>query len=149
MLSCCECDSELSAKSRRTIVRQLEVVGFWRFEMKAVNRMVALAFAVALTVSSGPAVTAQSQDPGGTQTRQRVAEKPPQDSAKAPAGKTTPVPSKVDGLEPDETATRPSDVPAKTEANRHEQLSEEAAVVPYYNNFFNTYRLGPEDVISV
>ena len=37
--------------------------------------------------------------------------------------------------------------PAK--ANRHEQASEEAAIVPYYNNFFNTYRLGPEDVISV
>jgi protein involved in polysaccharide export with SLBB domain len=28
-------------------------------------------------------------------------------------------------------------------------MSEEAAVVPYYNNFFSTYRLGPEDVISV
>src|SRR6185503_20786665 len=25
----------------------------------------------------------------------------------------------------------------------------EAAVSPYYNNFFTTYRLGPEDVISV
>jgi polysaccharide export outer membrane protein len=47
------------------------------------------------------------------------------------------------------TETRPSDVPAETEANRHEQASEEAAVVPYYNNFFNTYRLGPEDVVSV
>jgi polysaccharide export outer membrane protein len=42
-----------------------------------------------------------------------------------------------------------SDVPADTQANRHEQPSEEAAVVPYYNNFFNTYRLGPEDVVSV
>ena len=42
-----------------------------------------------------------------------------------------------------------SDVPADAQANRHEQPSEEAAVVPYYNNFFNTYRLGPEDVISV
>ena len=27
--------------------------------------------------------------------------------------------------------------------------AEEAAVVPYYNNFFNTYRLGPEDIVSV
>ena len=36
-----------------------------------------------------------------------------------------------------------------TESNRHEQPSEEAAIVPYYNNFFNTYRLGPEDIISV
>ena len=35
------------------------------------------------------------------------------------------------------------------QANRQEQLSEEAAIIPYYNNFFNTYRLGPEDVISV
>jgi polysaccharide export outer membrane protein len=44
---------------------------------------------------------------------------------------------------------KPSDVPEDTVANRHEQVSEEAAVVPYYNNFFNTYRLGPEDVVSV
>jgi polysaccharide export outer membrane protein len=28
-------------------------------------------------------------------------------------------------------------------------VSEEEAVNPYYNNFFTTYRLGPEDVISV
>ena len=44
---------------------------------------------------------------------------------------------------------KPSDLPEDTVANRHEQVSEEAAVVPYYNNFFNTYRLGPEDVVSV
>ncbi|HEV2827128.1 MAG TPA: polysaccharide biosynthesis/export family protein [Pyrinomonadaceae bacterium] len=44
---------------------------------------------------------------------------------------------------------KPSDLPEDTIANRHEQVSEEAAVVPYYNNFFNTYRLGPEDVVSV
>jgi polysaccharide export outer membrane protein len=47
------------------------------------------------------------------------------------------------------SANKPSDVPADTQANRHEQASEEAAVVPYYNNFFNTYRLGPEDIVSV
>jgi len=34
-------------------------------------------------------------------------------------------------------------------ANRQEMISEEAAINPYYNNFFNTYRLGPEDVVSV
>ena len=38
---------------------------------------------------------------------------------------------------------------AAAQNNRHEQASEEAAIVPYYNNFFNTYRLGPEDIISV
>ena len=47
------------------------------------------------------------------------------------------------------SAVLPSDVAEQAPANRHEQASEEAAVVPYYNNFFNTYRLGPEDVISV
>lgn len=58
-------------------------------------------------------------------------------------------PRTADRLEPDDTTVRPTDVPREAEANRHEQLSEESAVVPYYNNFFTTYRLGPEDVISV
>jgi len=49
-----------------------------------------------------------------------------------------------------ETKSSPvKDAPESTQDNRHEQASEEAAVVPYYNNFFNTYRLGPEDIISV
>lgn len=54
-----------------------------------------------------------------------------------------------DRLEPDETVRTPSDVSDEMQANRQEQLSEEAAVTPFYNNFFSTYRLGPEDVISV
>jgi polysaccharide export outer membrane protein len=53
-------------------------------------------------------------------------------------------------LEPDDTASMPEDVPADTQANRREMMSEEeATIAPYYNNFFATYRLGPEDVISV
>lgn len=43
----------------------------------------------------------------------------------------------------------PPDIPAETQANRTEQNSEENAIVNSYNNFFTTYRLGPEDVISV
>jgi protein involved in polysaccharide export with SLBB domain len=54
-----------------------------------------------------------------------------------------------DRLEPDDTKRPPSDVPPETQVNRMEHMSEEAAVVSTYNNFFNTYRLGPEDVISV
>ena len=116
----------------------------WRFEMNLVNTVVALAFASAFSVSSTIVVTAQSQDPASVQTRQRVASKP-QD----PPQKTKPPVQSGERLEPDETSTQATDVPSETQANRHEQLSEEAAVVPYYNNFFNTYRLGPEDVISV
>ncbi|HZI87438.1 MAG TPA: polysaccharide biosynthesis/export family protein [Pyrinomonadaceae bacterium] len=112
--------------------------------MKSVNTVVALAFASAFSVSSTIVVMAQSQDPAAVQTRQRVASKP-QD----PPQKTKPPVQSGDRLEPDETSTQATDVPSETQANRHEQLSEEAAVVPYYNNFFNTYRLGPEDVISV
>lgn len=52
-------------------------------------------------------------------------------------------------LEPDDAARTPSDVSEDIQANRMEQMSEEAAINPYYNNFFNTYRLGPEDVISI
>lgn len=41
------------------------------------------------------------------------------------------------------------EVTADAQTNRSDPTSEEAAIVPYYNNFFTTYRLGPEDVISV
>ena len=41
------------------------------------------------------------------------------------------------------------DVTADGKTNRAEDASEEEAIVPYYNNFFTTYRLGPEDVISI
>lgn len=54
-----------------------------------------------------------------------------------------------DGLEPDDKSRTPADVPDEVQANRQEQLSEEAAIARYYNNFFSNYRLGPEDVISV
>ena len=53
------------------------------------------------------------------------------------------------GLEPDDARRTPTDVSSDMQANRKEQLSEEAAVNPYYNSFFTTYQLGPEDVISV
>jgi polysaccharide export outer membrane protein len=53
--------------------------------------------------------------------------------AKTDTDKTKPLPEVTDD--------------AKT--NRVDQSAEEAAIVPYYNNFFTNYRLGPEDVISV
>jgi polysaccharide export outer membrane protein len=42
-----------------------------------------------------------------------------------------------------------AEVTADGQTNRRDQQAEEEAIVPYYNNFFTTYRLGPEDVISV
>lgn len=63
--------------------------------------------------------------------------------------KTPKQPVAGDRLEPDDTTRTPGDVSPEMQANRQEMMSEEAAVNPYYNNFFSTYRLGPEDVISV
>jgi polysaccharide export outer membrane protein len=53
-------------------------------------------------------------------------------------------------LEPDDTNNLPPGVSAEAQAGRRGQASEEeAAILPYYNNFLTTYRIGPEDVISV
>ena len=98
---------------------------------------------VALTlILAASAINVFAQTPTETTTRQRTTA-PTQDKDKNKK------PANGERLEPDDTARPASDVPADTQANRVEQQSEEAAIVPYYNNFFNTYRLGPEDVISV
>jgi polysaccharide export outer membrane protein len=53
-------------------------------------------------------------------------------------------------LEPDDPSRVRTDVPESLLANRREQLNEEAeGEIPYYNNFMSSYRLGPEDVISI
>ena len=100
------------------------------------------AFALSLLLAISAGVLGQT--PGDAEkTRQRTT---------APAteqDKGTKPPATGDRIEPDETKRTPSDIPAETQANRMEQMSEENAVAATYNNFFNTYRLGPEDVISV
>lgn len=111
--------------------------------MKKTRVIYGLAVAIMLAVSGSSIVVAQKTD--STKTRQRLVSS--QDKKKttnqdpAPGGER---------LEPDETHRTPTDVPDDTIANRAEQISEEEdAILPYYNNFFNNYRLGPEDVISV
>jgi len=110
--------------------------------MKQPNKLLALVFVTALSFSA--AASAQAQE-DTQKTRQRsvvTQEKNTGDQKTKPA-------SQGDRIEPDDQSRTPSDIPAETVANRREQMSEEAAVVSSYNNFFSTYRLGPEDVISV
>lgn len=90
---------------------------------------------IALTVS----IAAQTQD-DQQKPRPRTTSSSQDKDKKQPVG---------DRLEPDDTRRVPTDVPDDVQANRTEQVSEESAFKPYYDNFFNTYRLGPEDVISV
>lgn len=121
--------------------------------MKMVNRVVALAVATAFTVSSAAVVFAQTQDAANSKTRQRMATKDSEqvkDSSNDPSQKPQQTAAPRERLDRDGNSRTPSDVPPEMQANRQEQVSEEeGAVVPYYNNFFHSYRLGPEDVISV
>lgn len=98
-------------------------------------------FALTLAVLVGAcAAQAQQQQPDRKQARPRTAPTP---SAAAQ--------SVGERLEPDDkpAAQRP-EVSAETMASRHESLAEEeAAANTYANNFLSTYRLGPEDVISI
>ncbi len=98
-------------------------------------RRIALAIVtlIALTIS----IAAQTETPA------------PKDPQKARPRTTSTDPKNGDRLEPDDAKRTPADVPAEVDANRQDQMSEEDGFKPYYNNFFNTYRLGPEDVISV
>jgi polysaccharide export outer membrane protein len=131
-------------------------------EMKSIKQFVMVLVAATVMVCS-TGVFAQTQDAAANKTRQRLATK-----------STEPVGSKEDaklksnmkeveaqpsgdskqgnhenGQTASATKTTLPPVVDDSQTNRHEQVSEEAAIVPYYNNFFNTYRLGPEDVISV
>ena len=111
--------------------------GFGGCEMRN-NRWMAFAITVMLFAMS---INVAAQTPNdGQKARPRTASGQDKDKKK---------PVVSDRLEPDDTSRTPSDVPNEMQANRQEQMSEEAAVTPYYNNFFSTYRLGPEDVISV
>jgi polysaccharide biosynthesis/export protein len=89
---------------------------------------------------------------------------PDQDKSKAAAPSTAAKPDEGPFSEPTPAVVAPtskadkgkdknsptlSEVTPDAQTNRRDQASEEAAIVPYYNNFFTTYRLGPEDIISV
>lgn len=121
--------------------------------MKMVNRVVALALATTFTVSSAAVVFAQTPDAANNKTRQRMATKDSEqvnDSSNDPSQKPQQTATPGERLDRDGNSRTLSDAPAEMQANRQEQVSEEeGAVLPYYNNFFSSYRLGPEDVISV
>jgi polysaccharide export outer membrane protein len=144
--------------------------------MKLVNKIAAVIVLATTIIFASATSFAQTPETPGAKTRQRFAAKtePPTETAQEPAVKAqepskTETATRYDGdlnapsVKPQDTVARedvaevkksnaenkPADIPEDTQANRHEQPSEEAAVVPYYNNFFNTYRLGPEDIVSV
>jgi polysaccharide biosynthesis/export protein len=117
--------------------------------MKPGTRVLAITLAIAVAEFSTATGFAQKQETVNNKTRQRTVATPQEKSSNPMSQKPVSTTPPHERLEPDDNSRIPADIPAETQANRQEQISEEAAVVPYYNNFFSTYRLGPEDVISV
>jgi len=101
---------------------------------------------VAIAMAIGVSTLAKSPNNASRQ-RKATADStsPPATDAKPSDASTTVNPSGDKSKE----QKKPAEVTADAQTNRTDQASEEAAIVPYYNNFFTTYRLGPEDVISV
>lgn len=103
--------------------------------MKALFTILTLACALMFVAPVG--VTAQEK-------RQRRAAQTKQ------ATKGQPPASSDDRLEPDDESTPLAGASTAMLANRVEgRTEEEAEILPYYNNYLSTYRLGPNDVISV
>jgi protein involved in polysaccharide export with SLBB domain len=132
--------------------------------MKLLIQTIVLAVAMAVSsvaIAQSPAnATRQRKATTGEQTTPTSAEtKPSGDSAAPPADAgpfsdptpATNVPANPNGDKTKVPAqSKPlAEVTSDGQTNRADPSSEEAAIVPYYNNFFTTYRLGPEDVISV
>jgi polysaccharide biosynthesis/export protein len=143
--------------------------------MKLVNKIAHVMVLATLIFSASAISFAQTPETPNAKTRQRFAAKTATPTEVAPEPSAKPQDPKADtepryegdanepAAKPAESVVRedvaevkkaggenkPADIPEDTQANRHEQPSEEAAIVPYYNNFFNTYRLGPEDIVSV
>ena len=142
--------------------------------MKLVNKfLVTLSLALLVCSAAGAYAQTPQTTPAAdvTRTRERVVAKNPQLQPKNDAkildsspdalatraksvGTGKSVQSSVVGDEQQKPAvdadgSLPTDAADAAQTGRHEQASEEAAIVPYYNNFFNTYRIGPEDIISV
>ena len=110
---------------------------------------VALAAALAFTwVAAGLDARVMAQSPHGPAASTGVQDPASKQRPRTTEPKTTSKPA-GEGVEPAEPSRTPSNVPAETQASRQEQVSEETAVANFYNNFFTSYRLGPEDVISV
>ncbi|MBX7170507.1 MAG: polysaccharide biosynthesis/export family protein [Pyrinomonadaceae bacterium] len=123
--------------------------------MKLVNLMQKTGLAVLGFAVFSVTVLAQETTPNPSaspsQKRERVTKT---ETAKTETQPTsTPGEVKTEPTETTKTEAVPTETPAKTDDKqngRQETLSEEeAAILPYLNNYLKEYHLGPEDVISV
>ena len=134
--------------------------------MKAEKKLRNICLAIAGCFAFTGAANAQEVKPAPEIKTVRIEKSEPKPAATIPAEKTpiekTPAVKSEQSPSLPETEKKPEneitdvgkslpqDVPEELKANRRGQMSEEeAAIIPYYNNFMSNYYLGPEDVISV
>jgi protein involved in polysaccharide export with SLBB domain len=102
---------------------------------------------VLLTVALATTTVTFAQEPA-TATRQRRISTDSAPSTATDQKTADPATTDLAGDKKDQTKT-PDAVTPDAQINRADQASDEASIVQNYNNFFTTYQLGPEDVISV
>jgi len=124
--------------------------------MKMKYSLKAIALTLAFTATCATTLLAQTtQEPQEKEQRGVLSKIFGQGSKKKKNEQQKDTPSKTstqasERLEPDDTNNLPPGVSAEAQAGRRGQASEdEAAILPYYNNFLTSYHIGPEDVISV
>lgn len=106
---------------------------------KLLTHFVVLMIAMAITAGT------LAQSPSSSRQR-RIAPETAKDTA------TTDQPAAESADKPGDKAgdkSKPAAVTSDAQTNRAGESTDEAEIVQNYNNFFTTYQLGPEDIISV
>ena len=118
--------------------------------MKSNPKLAAVA-ALLACLSLAPAVPSNAAAARGQESAAaEKAQKKKEQKGKQQQTPATPATDAGERLEPDDTDKVRGDVSEKALANRREGMNEdEQGEVVYFNNFLNSYRLGPEDVISI
>jgi polysaccharide biosynthesis/export protein len=124
--------------------------------------MIAMAITAGTFAQSPTTSTRQRRSTAEAKQDPATADKPASESVAKDRDKAS---QKSSDKPADKTADKPSDTPADKATDsskdktgpftadppvtRADQSTDEAAIVQNYNNFFTTYQLGPEDIISV
>lgn len=112
--------------------------------------MIAMAITAGTFAQSPTSSTRQRRSTAEVKQDPATADKPKSESAAKDSDKVGEKPSdtpadKATDSSKDKSGPFTADAPV----TRADQSSDEAAIVQNYNNFFTTYQLGPEDIISV
>ena len=110
---------------------------------KLLTQIILLIVALAITASTF------AQEPAIATRQRRISTDAAQSAAPDQKTATDAAASTDQAGDKSKDKAKTPDLATAAQTNRTDQSSDEAAIVQNYNNFFTTYQLGPEDVISV